>query len=634
MQGTHDGDIGARHGASSSRTLDGEVLLIVPPFAGLEMASLAAHILQACAREAGFEVRVLYANILLAAEIGPEAYTGICYGTSMPAMIGERFFAAAAYGLPPLGRWVERVRADYGNFRRASAAAGPEPISWEELERFESRTSAWAEAVAEEVAARPYKIVGCTTSFEQTAASLALIRRIKARRPDIIAVLGGANCEGEMAEGILSLGAPVDFVFSGESEVTWPEFLREYAQGRLPSEPIVSGHPCHDLDALPTPDYGEFFDQLAAYLPEMNPVNGVWLAYESSRGCWWGQKHHCTFCGLNGMGMRFREKAADRVIADLKDMTARYPVRKVCMVDNIMPHTYFRTLLPRLAEELPNLHIHYEQKANLSLEKVMALKAAGVAEVQPGIEALSTSLLRRMRKGVSAAQNVALLRYARSAGMALKWNLLHGFPGDRPEDYEETLALIPLLIHLQPPKGLFSLSIDRFSPYFSQAEEFGVRNLRPIESYADVFPPYADLFKIGYHFTADYPTGAHEKPEVIEAIKEELSAWRAAWLGTQPPAAHIHPVSPGLFVLHDSRGFAGIEEYSYLTREEAAAALAGGPTTDPEHLQWALARRLGVMLDGSLVPLATAEPAVLLQFVAREGSESSTAPAAAQCSAG
>jgi hypothetical protein len=60
-------------------------------------------------------------------------------------------------------------------------------------------------------------------------------------------------------------------------------------------------------------------------------------------------------------------------------------------------------------------------------------------------------LLRRMDKGVSAPQNIALMRYARAISLSLTWNLLYAFP--RPtRDYEQTLALVPLL-HLNPSGG-------------------------------------------------------------------------------------------------------------------------------------------------------------------------------------
>ena len=129
------------------------------------------------------------------------------------------------------------------------------------------------------------------------------------------------------------------------------------------------------------------------------------------------------------------------------------------MTDSIMPYAYFRTLLPLLAAERLGATIFYEQKANLSLPHILALQRAGITFIQPGIEALSSRLLTLMDKGVKGRQNLMLLRFARAAGVSLYWNLLWGFPGDDVKAYEETLGILPLLHHLQPPRGLWHLSI-------------------------------------------------------------------------------------------------------------------------------------------------------------------------------
>jgi hypothetical protein len=87
-----------------------DALIIVPPFALLNAPALGVHILQACAREAGFQVRVLYANLILAAVIGVDNYNPLCRQSH--ALIGERFFAASAYDLPPLGHEPEKMFAE------------------------------------------------------------------------------------------------------------------------------------------------------------------------------------------------------------------------------------------------------------------------------------------------------------------------------------------------------------------------------------------------------------------------------------------------------------------------------------------------------------------------------------------
>ena len=71
-------------------------LLVVPPFASLDKPSLGAHILKACAKDAGFSVNILYANLIFASFIGEEIYQSISYNSS-PTFIGERIFKKAAY---------------------------------------------------------------------------------------------------------------------------------------------------------------------------------------------------------------------------------------------------------------------------------------------------------------------------------------------------------------------------------------------------------------------------------------------------------------------------------------------------------------------------------------------------------
>jgi ribosomal peptide maturation radical SAM protein 1 len=578
----------------------GAALIIVPPFQDLNRPSLAAHILQACAGAVGIPISVLYANLAFAASIGEEAYDSVSGPTS--SLGGERLFAPAAYG--------PAVEARGGGSPHESAGAVSGPGIAPEW------VAAWTDAVAREVAGRDFRVVGCTTMFQQTSASVALVRRIKQLRPDVVTVIGGANCEGEMAEGIASLSPALDFVFSGESEASFVAFLQQVLTGSRPATRIVQGEPCRNMDALPTPHYGEFYEQLQHWLPDSGAARNVLIPAESSRGCWWGQKHHCTFCGLNGQTIAFREKSPERVIAELRTLLAESPSQQVVMADNIMPHTYFRTLIPRLGQEVPDLKLFYEQKANLSLAQVIALKQAGVNAIQPGIEALSSSLLKRMDKGVSAAQNVALLRYARSVGIWVTGNLLAGLPGDELCDYEETLSLVPLLGHLNPPTGVSDVSIERFSPYFDRPQQYGITNVRRIDAYALAFPPAADLGKLAYHFDADFASGARAHPEIVQAIGEAVERWRAQWRERDGdlPALVVRRLADDAFVLRDTRGLPGTQDLQFLTRRQAAIALVGRGEMDAGERDWALASRVGVELDGAYVPLATAGPELLLEF--------------------
>jgi ribosomal peptide maturation radical SAM protein 1 len=577
-----------------------DAVLIVPPFADVHRPAFGVHLLQACAEQAGLRVKILYANILFAALSGEHLYNTI---SSAPRrwMWGERMFAATAFGLPPLGYETERVGEQIGTWNC--------DVTFEQLQSLEGQIARFCSEIGARFARLGCPIAGATTNFEQTAASVALLSALKRAQPDVITLIGGANCEGRLTDGMASLGAPIDYIFSGECESVFPAFLHRAVLGEpLPDHRIIRGEACFDMNALPEPDFDDYFAQLANGLPSCLATKQIWLTYESSRGCWWGAHQHCTFCGLNGETMAFRQKSPERVIAGLQRLLLRYPTRLVCMVDNIMPHSFFRTVLPRLAGALPPAHIFYEIKANLNLNQVQLLHQAGVRLIQPGIEALSSSLLQRMKKGVLARQNLALLRYARGVGLAVNWNLLYDFPGDEREDYDSTLRLLPLIHHLTPPAALCKLSIDRFSPYFNEPQMFGITGMKPMPGYDWSFPHSADLSSLAYHFVGDYVSAHRSNPDLLVSMERAHQEWFHLWTGSSaPPMLSLTPVDDHHYLLMDTRGLEDTEGLQFLTEEQARTVLSGGPLEREALASWAIERKLAVALDGWCVPLAVTD---------------------------
>src|SRR5205085_10441847 len=122
-----------------------------------------------------------------------------------------------------------------------------------------------------------------------------------------------------------------------------------------------------DMDALPDPDYDDYFSAVFRLgsdrvMDDKLPL----LLFESSRGCWWGQKHHCTFCGLNNNGMAFRRKSPERVLEEVARLSSRYAILNFEAVDNIMDTRYVKHVWSKLAEERYDYRFFYEVKAKLS----------------------------------------------------------------------------------------------------------------------------------------------------------------------------------------------------------------------------------------------------------------------------
>ena len=600
----------------SARTCD--ALILVPPFFELRYPSLSAHVLQACARAAGFRVRVFYTNLRFASHIGLQRYRTLQQARP-GTFLGERVFARAAYGVPPLGEQAHMITPERIYETGLAPAIYQDDLQYMEAYRIEAlraeaRVPAWVEAAGMYIAGLGIPVIGATTTFQQTAPAIALLGAVRRHASGVTTIIGGANCEGEMAEGIRSIAPFIDYVFSGESEQTFPELLRGLARGERPAGRIIQGKPCDEMDAIPPLGYDDYFEQRTAYLSRSDDamVGKASVPYETSRGCWWGQKHHCTFCGLNGGGMAFRSRSPDRVIDELRALAAKYRPASILMADNIMPHTYFSTVVPRLATELPGLNIFYEQKANLPRERLVLLKRAGIHSIQPGIEALSSELLTLMRKGTTARQNVALLRDARGVEITLAWGLLWGFPGDLPAWYEQTLAILPLLHHLQPPAGFGPLGFDRFSPYFDQTEQFGISDLRPYPGYRDFLPAGAAVEKVAYHFTGTYRCAALEAPGLMRAVNQAVRAWQASWTAGQPPELRIRKYG-GAFCLVDTRRLPGSRPVEFLGAREARRLIVSEPYDDSPEQRSLIRRNLALRLDGYFVPLAVADQSVFMR---------------------
>lgn len=539
-----------------------DVLLLTMPFGVSIAPSIGLSLLKAILEQAGFSAQISYLNLRFAELIGMPTYRRVTDEGATSDLIGEWVFARALYPEETddeAAQYVEEVlRKKSANqaLNAEGAPAVPECFIAELLAARAQVESFMEECVAS-VLASGARIVGFSSIFQQNVASLALAKRLKERDPALFIVFGGTNCEGVMGREISRQFPFVDAVVSGEGEVVFPKLVRRVVEGRaigdlpgvfsreqakptvlpvlgqgletaaikLGNAPTV-GH----LDDLPTPDYADFFNQLKqSSVPEYAQVG---LLFETSRGCWWGEKHHCTFCGLNGASMAYRSKSAARALAEFSELTTKHPGRSVIVVDNILNMAYFKDFIPALAERNPGVEIFFEVKANLRKEQLRMLHAAGVRKLQPGIESLSDQVLQVMDKGVRALQNIQLLKWCKEFDIWPQWNLIWGFPGEQPEEYARMAELVPLLTHLPPPLATSSIRIDRFSPNFNQAEQRGFKNLRPHEAYRHIYRlPEAALNNLANFFAFEYSAPGAVWP-YVEALANEIHKWQQGYRQT------------------------------------------------------------------------------------------------------
>jgi ribosomal peptide maturation radical SAM protein 1 len=407
-----------------------------------------------------------------------------------------------------------------------------------------------------------YRAVGFSVTFAQTMSSLYLAYKLKRMYPKLAIIFGGANVDAEMGFDLLSGCEWIDYVVHGEAEQTFPQLLAAIRSGNTPDLPaisyraqdkLVSGisttSPLKDMDASPIPDYSDYFQQAAHR--KLDRAVKIALPIESSRGCWWGAKHHCTFCGLNGVTMNFRKKSWDRVYDEIMTMSRSYRCLSFNAVDNILDMSYFQQLLPALAKANIDFTVFYEVKANLSRQHIQLLAQAGITRVQPGIESFSTELLQKMRKGVTAIQNVQFLKWCREYDVEPQWNLLYGFPGETPAQYAGFPELMRLLSHLKPPTGVFPVVYERFSPYHFDREKFNLK-ISPLHNYRLLYPEDRfSLEKIAYYFEGTWEGQEQSPDSYIKPVVEMQQQWARHW---QNKSIYFHyEKGPNFLVLYDTR---------------------------------------------------------------------------------
>jgi ribosomal peptide maturation radical SAM protein 1 len=514
------------------------------PFADILSPSIGLSLLKAELAAQGMSASVRYFSIKFAELVGQTFYGGICTESkpSIQDLAGEWIFSGSLFGPSPREEeYVDQIlrKRALGPDDEAELLASPALIA--RILGARRRADSFLQTCLEDVLRAQPKLVGFTSMFQQHVASLALARLIKQADPEVFVVFGGANCEDVMGAETVRQFPFVDAVISGEADLVFPELARrvldgrpisglpgvrtldnvaaEFASGRFSVGPMM-----RNLDALPYPDYADYFEQFEAsrFSREWQP--SIYL--ETSRGCWWGERMHCTFCGLNDQTIGFRSKSGRRALEELTALTTLHPGCDVDVTDNILDLRYFKDFLPELAARPPGVALFYEVKANLKKEQLRMLRDAGIRTVQPGIESFSDPVLKLMRKGVSALQNMQLLKWCKELGIAPSWNLLWGFPGEPPEEYERMATLVPLLTHLPPPGSDARIRLDRFSPNFHRAEELGFADVTPLPAYDYVYPLAANaVANLAYSFTFRY----REPRDVngyVRRLEREVRAWR------------------------------------------------------------------------------------------------------------
>jgi ribosomal peptide maturation radical SAM protein 1 len=556
------------------------------PWSTLDSPSIQLGTLKSVLRKSNFRVEVRLFNLAFMNHL-------LLFGSQPLVRVEDYTDVAEKYFHLGMGDWIFSVPPFRDSNETDDARYLEQFVSKSGDKEFVSKALQMREQVpkfleqcCEETLSLTPRVVGFTTTFCQNVPALVLSKLLKSREPSLKIVFGGSNCDGPMGDALHRAFPWVDVVVRGEGERVLPMLVQDLFAGgdirpspglcyRSGAERVVIDDQRNELVAMeevPLPDYDDYFERLEETSFHAELSSQISIPFESARGCWWGAKKHCTFCGLNGPTMAFRSKDPTVVLEEVTELSRRYGQLSFYAVDNIIDMSYFSELLPRLRDLDYDFKFFYETKSNLKLEQLRAMRDAGVLSIQPGIESLSTPILRSMEKGVTALQNIRFLKWCAEFGIEPGWNFLYGFPREPAEEYSRMAGIIPALTFLSPPQSLSPLHLERFSPYHQRSGEYGltIKGPKSLAYSTLIYPTDAEtLSELAYSF--DYKHQDGRDPETyIGPLRESINVWRTQY---REGSNLSYRRGPGFLIIKDRRPDFGGFDYS-LEQTEAAIYLS------------------------------------------------------------
>jgi anaerobic magnesium-protoporphyrin IX monomethyl ester cyclase len=275
---------------------------------------------------------------------------------------------------------------------------------------------------------------------------LQRLARLTRAHGDAVIVAGGPIVKAWKAT-LFEKVPEVDVAVKGDGERVFPELLQGlelatapgvlYRDGARvvenPDAPEIA-----DLDALPLPAY-DLVD-LDRYRGQLSYAynhrrQGVLV---TSRGC----VYSCSFCFRPGDRMRLRTAAG--VFREIAFLREHHGVRDFYIVDDIFNVHLKRALdvFDRLLAAKLEVRLYFVNglRADIVTEEfVDRAIAAGAIWFTYAVESASDEIQRMTRKNLNLARAQRIIAYTQRKAVVVNISTMYGFPGETPEQAQQTL---------------------------------------------------------------------------------------------------------------------------------------------------------------------------------------------------
>jgi ribosomal peptide maturation radical SAM protein 1 len=472
------------------------VHLVEAPFAFATIPGLAPALLKAVLQKNGISCYCHYLNLKLLDSIGKER---IQYLGGMPCL-GNFMFA----------RWLfPEHEMQFQNHEQMLSKTIPSTIAKRELAK---EVKEVADKWVNQLVLDDVLFVGFSVGWSQLLASLYLAQGIKQRLPSVPIVFGGTLCGiRDIGISLLKKFSQIDVISFEEGEETIIELANScsakeslhkiagigYRDKKNQVVTTQSRPKIRDLDAIPIPDHSDYVRQLGTHFVWQNA-----FPIQMSRGCSWNR---CAFCENPGASGKLRSRSAQSVLKEIFYINEKHRAFFFFFVDSEI--TGAKEELIKLCELLIRsdktlILFACARVSHLSKEILELMRRAGFVFIQLGIESFSSSLLKKIRKGATAMDNIAALKHAAEVGIRAHYNLMSYFPGETESEIECNLDILRRLRHFGHMATNSHFMPQRGAYVTQHLDKYGIDLREPNDDWIYCFPEniQADLAPVFFQF--------------------------------------------------------------------------------------------------------------------------------------
>jgi radical SAM superfamily enzyme YgiQ (UPF0313 family) len=340
--------------------------------------------------------------------------------------------------IPPVVRKYDDRRLQPLGIAYLAAVLGEAGINCDMVDGNCSVPPSSVESIVSRVIEENYEIVGLSVTTDAFQTAVQIAEEVK-RQKQVFVVFGGHHPTA-MHKEILSDYDCVDVVVRGEGEISFLQLVRAKQEGRSlagiqgisyrkakglvvvnPDRP-----PIEDLDSLPFPQRTGLITSYSSFFDTQRSRDLFNVPVISSRGC----PHRCVFCAAQSFyallpsAKRWRPRNPKQVALEIRGIVNMHKDVFIRFVDdNFLVNvgravTIAKEIVGQCGKQVSfSFAARADQVVAAGRETIGTLAHHGCNSVELGVENGCDTVLRRLRKDISAKVNEEAIRLTRECGI-------------------------------------------------------------------------------------------------------------------------------------------------------------------------------------------------------------------------